>query len=78
MDTEKLLELKEKIETAKTKVSQLKGKRDYLLQQLKTDWQCKTLKEAEQKEKELEIEIANIEEKIEKGLKELNDNYDFD
>ena len=77
MDTEKLLELKEKIETAKTKVSQLKGKRDYLMQQLMTDWKCKTLKEAEQRQIDLENEIAEIDEKIETGLKELDENYDF-
>jgi hypothetical protein len=45
------------------------------LNQLKTDWGCKTIAEAEEKLKKMETEIDTIDKKIEKGILELEENY---
>jgi hypothetical protein len=74
--TEKqLLELKEDVEDAKQKVAELTGQQTALTNQLKTDWDCKTITEAEKKLKEMDNEIVSIDKKIEKGIIELESKY---
>lgn len=76
MDKDELLELKERIDKAKTKVSQLEGRKETLLQQLQDDWECDTVEEAEEKLEELESEAEALEEKIQEGIKHLKEKYD--
>jgi peptidoglycan hydrolase CwlO-like protein len=78
MTEKQLLELKEKVADAKTQVSELTGQQTALMSQLKTDWSCKTIKEAEEKLSEMEDNIASIEKKIEKGVKELEEKYNVE
>ena len=75
MTEQQLLDLKENVAEAKQKVSELTGQQTVLLNQLKTDWDCKTIKEAEDKLAEMEKNISVIDKKIEKGIKELEKKY---
>ena len=43
MNEKQLLELKEEIEKAKNKLAELKGRKEYLLQELKDKWGCESL-----------------------------------
>ncbi len=75
MTKKQLLELKEKIDVTKSEVATLKGRQDYLMQQLQEQWDCKTIKMAEKKVEELQVSIDNIDIEIEKGINELKSKY---
>lgn len=75
MTKKQLLELKEKIDVTKSEVATLKGRQDYLMQQLQEQWDCKTVKMAEKKVEELQANIDNIDIQIEKGIDELKSKY---
>ena len=77
MKEQELLDLKDKVETAKTTVSELTGQRTALMKQLKDDWDCKTLAEAEAKLKEMEKNISILDKKIERGTAELEKLYNL-
>ena len=49
MDQQDLLELKEKIDSAKEKAAELKGRKQGLMKELTDDWGCSTVAEAEKK-----------------------------
>ena len=78
LDEQGLLDLKEKITEAKSTVSELKGHQTALINQLKTDYGCKTTEEAEKKLKTMKSEITSLDEQIEEGTKELEEKYDRD
>ena len=78
MNKDQLLELKDQIDAAKQQVSQLKGRKEYLMQQLKEQWNCSTVKEAEKRSKELTEEINTLDSQIQEGIKELEEKYEFD
>ena len=77
-DNEQLLDLKDKIDTAKGKVSELNGQLQVLMNQLLNDWKCKTVEEAEKKLKEMDINITNLERKIKKGTEELEQSIEVE
>jgi hypothetical protein len=68
MDEKDLLRLKEKIEQAKAKASELKGRQDYLMQELEQTWKCKSLPEARAKLATLDAEIADLDKQIKAGI----------
>jgi predicted nuclease with TOPRIM domain len=70
-----LLKLKEDIEEAKEKFQQLKGQKNALMQQLKEEWDCTTIKDAHKILKKLKIEVEEISNEIVKGLDELEKKY---
>jgi predicted nuclease with TOPRIM domain len=70
-----LLKLKEDIEEAKEKFQQFKGQKNALMQQLKEEWDCTTIKDAHKILKKLEIEVEEISNEIVKGLDELEKKY---
>ena len=76
MEQQDLLELKEKIDKAKEKSSELKGELKSLAMELKDDWQCDTIKEAEKKIETMESEITVLNEKINTGVTKLEEEYD--
>ena len=45
------------------------------MSQLKNDWGCKTIEEANTKLKGMENSISILEKKIERGVKELEEKY---
>lgn len=75
MTEQELLNLKEKVDKAKTTVSELTGQLNALKKQLKDNWDCKTIEEAEEKLKNMEKNISILEKKIDKGVKELEEKY---
>ena len=75
MDEKELLELKEDIEDAKSKVSELKGTHKHLMNQLKEDWDCTTVEQAQKKVEKMENEISTLSTQIDAGVKELNEKY---
>lgn len=76
MNEKQLFKLKEEIDTAKTEVSELKGHLSALMTQLKTDWKCNTVEEAEKKIKSLKKDIDKLDEQIQTGITELEEKYD--
>ena len=75
MTEKELLELKDKVDKAKQVVSELTGQKNALLKQLKDDWQCKTIDEAETKLTKMDKDIDILEKKIENGVQELEEKY---
>lgn len=78
MDEKRLLNLKQQIDDAKMEVSQLKGRRANLLDQLQEQWGCKTAKEAEAKLKKMQQETKELEQRLQTGIAELEDKYEFE
>lgn len=78
MNQTRLLELKQEIEDAKIKVSELTGQRTALMAQLKKDFNCKNLNEADKKNKELQKQIDTISTQITEGIEDLETKYDFE
>lgn len=79
MLTEKqLLELKKKVDEAKTKSTELTGQKNALIKQLKKDWGCDSIEEAEKKMKKFEKQIESIDEQIEKGIEEIEEKYELE
>lgn len=76
MTEKELLELKEDIENAKQKVSELKGERQALMKRLKEDWNCDSLEEAEKKLKVMSEQVEKLSEEITEGMKELESKFE--
>ena len=75
MNEKDLLTMKEDIDKAKVKISELNGKQKYLLQELKDKWQCNSLEEANEKLKMMNKEIDATNVKITKMLNEIQEQY---
>lgn len=71
MNEQELFELKERIDMAKSKVSELKGRQQYLMKELKEQWDCDSIEKAETKVRKTENEIEQFNQKIDKGTEEL-------
>jgi predicted nucleic acid-binding Zn-ribbon protein len=78
MTEQELLDLKQEINEAKQKKSTLEGKQEYLLEELKKKWGCKTTEEADAKlmkmKKEIEKYNTQIEEKAARLEQKLEEN----
>lgn len=70
-----LINLKGDIEEAKQKVSELNGQKNALMKQLKDDFGCKDIKEAERKLSVMKTEIEKLDQEIDKGIEELSEKY---
>jgi hypothetical protein len=70
-----LLKLKKQIEEAKATTSELKGHQSALMKQLKDDWKCNTIEEAEKLMAKMDKEIKTLNTKIEEGMEELEEKY---
>jgi uncharacterized protein YukE len=75
VDEEKLLELKQKIDTAKTTVAELTGQRKSMMTQMKETWGCKTLEEADKKLEKMNKEIKDLDDEIKKRSAEIEEKY---
>lgn len=78
VDEEKLLELKQKMDTARTAVAELTGQRKSMMNQLKDTWGCKTLEEADKKLEKMTKEIKELDEEIKKRSAEIEEKYNLD
>lgn len=77
MNKQELLEIKNTIEEAKKEVSELQGKKKYLLQELNEQWGCKSIEDGLHKIAEMEKQVAEIEEKIDNKIRMLKNEYDL-
>ncbi len=76
MKTEReLLDLKEKVEKAKTTISGLEGQKTALVNQFKADFKVTTMKDAEAKLSTLTDEITSLEKEIESKVAEIENKY---
>lgn len=71
MTEKELIQLKEEITEAKSKMQQLEGQRSAWLKQLKEKFDCKNLKEAEKKLTLLQKKQDKYEEEIKEQLEEI-------
>lgn len=72
---EQLLDLKREIEESKARISELKGQKTALLNQLKEDWKCNDIEAAKFKLKKLEQKVTEIDSEIDKLTAELEELY---
>ena len=77
MDEKQLMRLKEEIDTSKSKLSELKGRKQVLMGTLKEKWGCSTVRQAEEKMQELKEKIDDLEDSKEEGIKTLEENYEL-
>lgn len=78
MMTEKqLMDLKVKVDAAKTKIAELRGKKMSVMDSLKRDWKCTTLKQAKEKTKKYQDTISDLEDKKQDAIDELHKNYNL-
>lgn len=75
--TEKLLNMKDKIESAKNNILRLEGSRDQLYKALQTDHGCKTVEEAEDKLSKMTKELDQKEVSLKEGIEKLERDYDW-
>lgn len=75
MTEKELLKLKEKVEDAEQAIQQFKGRKKELLEQLKTDFKCNSIKEAKIKIKELESELDTLKVKLKDNIKQIKKKY---
>lgn len=73
MNESELLELKEKIEESKSKLSEYKGRLQGLMDELNTKWSCNTLKQVEKLRDEKLQEQENLQKQIDEGLEKLEE-----
>ena len=78
MTEQQLLDLKKSIDAAKKEVSELEGRKKYLYQQLKEEWKCKSLDDAKKKLGKMKQEIQELQDKIDSGIAELEEEYEFE
>ena len=78
LDERDLLDLKKKVDEAKSTVSELTGQKTALMKQLKDDWSCATIEQAEKKLKTMKKEIENLEQSIKEGVTELEEKYNIE
>ena len=77
MNEDRSLRLKKDIDEANSEISELKGSRKQLMKDLKDNWNCNTLEEAETAHAKLDNDITRLGEKITKGTEELNEKYEL-
>ena len=75
MNEKDLLEMKKRITTAKSKVSELTGQQAYLMKELEEEWACFSLDGAAEKLADMQAEADKLDKKIKKGLQEIEENY---
>lgn len=73
--TDKLIDLKEKIDEAKNNKAKAEGKQEELMSQLKKEFGITTLTQAERKLIKLEEEALALEKELGKGMEELEKEY---
>jgi hypothetical protein len=66
IETDKLFEIKNRIDDAKVKISELNGQLQVMMQQLKDEWESATIEEGEKKLKEYDKDLATLDKQIEK------------
>ena len=74
-DEEQLMKLKKEIDECQTEVDRLEGQSDLLKKQLKDDWKCTTIEEAQEKHTELQKQVDKLSHEIDIGIEEIESKY---
>ena len=74
---QRLLEMKEQIENAKTEKAKLEGRLQGYLEELKTKFKCDSLEEAEKKLKVLKAQKEKAQQAIQTKMDDLENNYEW-
>jgi hypothetical protein len=77
MTEQELFKLKEKVDIAKTTVSELRGQYNAMMKQLKDDWKIISLEDAKMELKKMSKEIDNLNQKISKHTEELETKFEL-
>jgi len=78
MSTERLLEIKNQIDEAKSKQSEITGQIKSIKEQMKQKFKISDLNEAEKLLEEIGKELDEQETKFEEGMKDLESAYDWE
>lgn len=78
MTEDQLLQIKEQIDTAKSEISKLEGRKENLMETLNSQFKCKSVEEAEKTLLSLTAQIKEIDLTIQEESKKLESKYDFD
>jgi predicted transcriptional regulator len=73
MEKDDLLNLKREIDLARNEVSELKGRRSGLIQDLEKNWGCSSLEEAMDKIEQLDKKLSKAQKELEDGMEELRE-----
>ena len=76
-DTQTLLDMKKTIEQSKTALARLEGELSGKLKQLKTDFNCSDLAEAERKLVKIDRAIEKDEDTLKTAISKLQEEYDW-
>jgi HD-GYP domain-containing protein (c-di-GMP phosphodiesterase class II) len=77
MKEQEIFKLKEQIDKYKSKLSEKKGRREGLLEDIKNKWNCASLDELNEKIEEMENQKEDVQSKIDEGIEELENNYEL-
>lgn len=75
MNDKELLRLKKKVENAEHEEQQLKGERNATLRNLKEDFDCDTIEQAEETRKKLKKKAKKLADELEEKLKQIEKEY---
>jgi len=78
MSTERLLQIKERMEKAKTEQAEIKGQITSVEQNMKKDFKVKSLSDGEIKLKTMNADLDKLEAALEKGMADLEAAHDWD
>ena len=74
-DEQRLMELKTEIDKCQQEVSKLEGQKDLLNKQLKEDWKCDTIEEAQEMITKLKEQVDTLSNEIDTGIEEIESKY---
>ena len=72
---QELLDIKKKIDAAKTEKAQIEGALTQLMERLKSEFQLSSVEEAEEKLAQLKEESSKLQGEIDLGMKTLREKY---
>jgi len=75
MTEQELMKLKEKIDSAKTNIAELKGRKKLLEEQMQKEWKCKNIKELANLLKKKQEEVTVLDKEIDNLSEKIKDNY---
>lgn len=70
-----LIRITKKIESVKSEISELRGQKKALLNELKEKFDCDSVSDAEKLAQQLEAKSKKLENSIKKDLKKIEENY---
>jgi hypothetical protein len=76
MNSEKLMDMKERIEKKKSEKSRLEGKKEQLESQLKREFECDSVEDAKLLIDKMDADIEELDEKIQSKEKEIERKYE--